>query len=121
MATEARRSSTSASPRCWNLVSLTRTGTTIGSAGFKAPEQFSGQADPAADIFAWAVTLAYAASGQPFGTGPIAAVVYRILHDRRHRRPGRPRRGPPAVLTSPDGGATWHLASVHGSGGSPAP
>ena len=62
-------------------VSLTRTGTTIGSVGFMAPEQVKGQAGPAADIFAWAVTVAYAASGQPpFGTGPTDAVVYRILH-----------------------------------------
>jgi len=64
-----------------DAVSLTRTGTTIGSAGFMAPEQFTGQAGPAADVFAWAVTVAYAASGQPpFGAGPTDAVVYRILH-----------------------------------------
>ena len=63
-------------------VSLTRTGMTIGSVGYMAPEQFSGQAGPAADIFAWAVTMAYAATGQPpFGTGTTDAVVmYRILH-----------------------------------------
>ena len=64
-----------------DAVSLTRTGTTIGSAGFMAPEQFMGQAGPAADVFAWAVTIGYAASGQPpFGAGPTDAVVYRILH-----------------------------------------
>ncbi len=62
-------------------VSLTRTGTTIGSVAFMAPEQFSGKVGPAADIFAWAVTVAYAASGQPpFGTGPTGAVAYRIMH-----------------------------------------
>jgi serine/threonine protein kinase len=62
-------------------VSLTRTGMTIGSVGYMAPEQVTGQAGPAADIFAWAVTVAYAASGQPpFGTGETDAVVYRILH-----------------------------------------
>ncbi len=60
---------------------LTRTGTTIGTTGYMAPEQVAGQAGPAADIFAWAVTLTFAASGQPpFGTGPTDAVVYRILH-----------------------------------------
>ncbi len=62
-------------------VSLTQTGMTVGSAGFMAPEQVMGQAGPAADIFAWAVTIAYAASGRPpFGTGATDAVVYRILH-----------------------------------------
>ena len=62
-------------------VSLTRAGTTVGSAAFMAPEQISGHAGPAADIFAWAVTVAYAASGQlPFGAAPTAAVQYRILN-----------------------------------------
>ena len=42
----------------------------FGSVGYLAPEQVMGQAGPAADIFACAVTVAYAASGQPpFGTG----------------------------------------------------
>ena len=61
--------------------SLTRTGAAIGSAGYMAPEQVAGQAGPAADIFAWGVTVAYAASGRPpFGTGETDGVVYRILH-----------------------------------------
>ena len=51
--------------RVLDSVSLTRTGMTIGSVGYTAPEQVWGQAGPAADIFAWAVTVAYAASGQP--------------------------------------------------------
>jgi Protein kinase domain len=64
-------------------VSLTRTGATIGSVGYMAPEQVTGQVGPAADIFSWAVTVAYAASGQPpFGTGTTDAVVYRILHSQ---------------------------------------
>ena len=67
--------------RVLDSVSLTRTGMTIGSVGYTAPEQVTGQAGPAADIFAWAVTVAYAASGQPpFGTGATDAVMYRILH-----------------------------------------
>ncbi|HUB21858.1 MAG TPA: serine/threonine-protein kinase [Streptosporangiaceae bacterium] len=65
-------------------VSLTRAGTTIGSAGFMAPEQIEGHAGQAADVFAWAVTVAYAASGQPpFGTGSTDAIIYRI----RNREP----------------------------------
>jgi eukaryotic-like serine/threonine-protein kinase len=60
---------------------VTRTGVTVGSAGFMAPEQIMGNAGPKADIFAWALTIAYAASGHPpFGTGPTDAVLYRILH-----------------------------------------
>ena len=62
-------------------VALTQAGVTVGSAGFMAPEQVMGHAGPAADIFAWAVTVAYAASGRPpFGTGPTDAILYRILH-----------------------------------------
>jgi hypothetical protein len=62
-------------------VSLTGTGRTVGSTGFMAPEQILGKAGPAADIFSWALTIAYAASGRlPFGTGPTDAVMYRVLH-----------------------------------------
>jgi Protein kinase domain len=60
-------------------VPLTRAGTAIGSAGFMAPEQIEGHAGQAADIFAWGVTVAYAASGQPpFGTGSTEAIIYRM-------------------------------------------
>jgi Protein kinase domain len=64
-----------------DATSVTRTGMMVGSAGFMAPEQVTGQAGQAADIFAWAVTLTYAASGQmPFGTGSVDAILYRVLH-----------------------------------------
>ena len=64
-----------------DTTSLTRTGITVGSAGFMAPEQVTGRAGTAADIFTWAVTVAYAASGQsPFGTGAPDAILYRIMH-----------------------------------------
>jgi len=53
----------------------------VGSAGFMAPEQISGRPGPAADIFVWGVTVAYAATGQPpFGTGDTHAVLYRVMH-----------------------------------------
>jgi hypothetical protein len=53
----------------------------VGSPGFMAPEQVTGRAGQPADIFAWAVTLTYAASGEmPFGTGSSDAILYRILH-----------------------------------------
>jgi serine/threonine protein kinase len=60
---------------------VTRTGMTIGSAGYMAPEQIMGRAVPASDIFSWAVTIAYAASGQPpFGSGTSDVILYRILN-----------------------------------------
>jgi eukaryotic-like serine/threonine-protein kinase len=61
---------------------VTKAGFTVGSAGFMAPEQIMGRAGPAADVFSWAVTIAYAASGRsPFGTGTTETILYRILHD----------------------------------------
>ena len=64
-----------------DTTSLTKTGITVGSAGFMAPEQVMGKAGTAADIFTWAVTVAYAASGQsPFGTGTSDVILYRIVH-----------------------------------------
>ena len=65
-----------------DTTSLTRTGITVGSAGFMAPEQITGRAGTAADIFTWAVTVAFAAGGEtPFGTGPSDAIMYRIMHE----------------------------------------
>ena len=64
-----------------DTTSLTRTGIMVGSAGFMAPEQVTGRAGTAADIFTWAVTVAFAASGQsPFGTGASDVILYRIMH-----------------------------------------
>ena len=60
---------------------VTRTGMTIGSAGYMAPAQIMGRAVTASDIFSWAVTIAYAAGGQsPFGSGTSDVIMYRILH-----------------------------------------
>ena len=65
-----------------DATAVTRTGMMVGSPGYMAPEQITGQAGPPADVFSWGLTVAYAASGQlPFGTGPTDAVIYRILHD----------------------------------------
>src|SRR6201985_4010555 len=47
-----------------DTTSLTRTGITVGSAGFMAPEQITGRAGTAADIFTWAVAGALAARGE---------------------------------------------------------
>jgi eukaryotic-like serine/threonine-protein kinase len=65
-----------------DATSLTRPGVTIGSTGFQAPEQITaGRSGTPADIFAWGVTIVYAASGQPpFGTGTPESIMFRILH-----------------------------------------
>jgi serine/threonine protein kinase len=65
-----------------DATALTRPGVTIGSIGFQAPEQITGgPAGPAIDIFAWGVTVVYAASGQPpFGTGTPESIMFRILN-----------------------------------------
>ena len=61
----------------------TSVGTVLGTAAYMAPEQVRGeQIGPAADMFAWASTMAFAATGNPpFGTGGGVEVMYRILHD----------------------------------------
>jgi len=65
-----------------DATSMTKTGMMVGSAGFMAPEQVSGRPGPAADIFVWGVTVAYAATGQPpFGIGDTHAVLYRVMHN----------------------------------------
>jgi serine/threonine protein kinase len=64
-----------------DATALTRTGINIGSPGFMAPEQITGTAGAPADVFSWALTVAFAATGRPpFGTGPTDAVLYRVLH-----------------------------------------
>jgi serine/threonine protein kinase len=60
---------------------VTKTGMMIGSLGFMAPEQISGHPGPEADIFAWGVTVAYAATGRsPFGAGNSHSILYRIMY-----------------------------------------
>lgn len=61
---------------------VTASGAVVGTPGYLAPEVLEGrEAGPAADVFSWAATLAFAATGrQPYGTGPAAAVAYRVVH-----------------------------------------
>jgi serine/threonine protein kinase len=64
-----------------DTTAVTKTGMMIGSMGFMAPEQISGHPGPEADIFAWGVTVAYAATGRsPFGAGNTHSVLYRIMY-----------------------------------------
>ena len=65
-----------------DTTAMTQTGMMIGSMGFMAPEQISGRPGPEADIFAWGVTVAYAATGRsPFGAGNTPhAILYQIMY-----------------------------------------
>ncbi|MFI6520161.1 serine/threonine-protein kinase [Spirillospora sp. NPDC050679] len=63
---------------------LTLTGTAIGTPGYLAPEILDGdRATPASDVFSWAATVVFAATGRsPFGSGPPEAVFSRVLRGR---------------------------------------
>lgn len=58
---------------------LTQTGWLLGTPGYLAPEILYGdEATPAADVHAWAATVAYAATGRsPYGRGPAMAIMDR--------------------------------------------
>ncbi|MFI9640027.1 protein kinase [Micromonospora sp. NPDC051925] len=64
-------------------VTETMTSRIMGTAPYMAPERFRDDAvGPASDVFAWAGTIAFAAGGSPpFGTGAVAVVMHRVLHD----------------------------------------
>lgn len=55
----------------------------IGTPSYVAPEQLAGRRPTSAvDIFAWAVTMIYAASGQlAFGADSVPAVMHRIMYE----------------------------------------
>ncbi|MEU9062632.1 serine/threonine-protein kinase, partial [Streptomyces sp. NPDC048430] len=62
---------------------LTTTSRMIGSPAFMSPEHVagSGRVVPASDVFCLASVLCFAATGRdPFGDGPVAAVLYRVKY-----------------------------------------
>jgi len=61
---------------------LTQTGVVMGSPGFLSPEQAQGAAvGPPGDVFSLGLVLTFAASGEgPFGAGPMAALLYRVVN-----------------------------------------
>jgi hypothetical protein len=60
---------------------LARGGLVVGTPSFMSPEQAAGQAvGPLSDVFSLGTVLAFAATGRkPFGTGPAAAVLERVV------------------------------------------
>ncbi|MFD3522151.1 protein kinase [Streptomyces sp. NPDC058653] len=63
---------------------MTEAGDIIGTPGFIAPEQITGDAPVtvAADVFALGAVLAFAATGRnPFGDGTVAILLYRAVHE----------------------------------------
>jgi serine/threonine protein kinase len=69
--------------RAAEATSVTHAGLVIGSPGFLSPEQAQGHdVGPPTDVFSLGAVLAFAATGEPpFGEGPTAALVYRVVHD----------------------------------------
>lgn len=60
---------------------LTRTGSVLGSTGWLAPEQLTGDpVSPATDVHAWGLCVLFAATGmQPFGGDTASTAMYRVL------------------------------------------
>lgn len=60
---------------------LTTTGSVVGSTGWLAPEQVTGDpVTPATDVHAWALCVLFAATGEPpFGADSATASLYRVL------------------------------------------
>ncbi|GAA3729040.1 putative Ser/Thr protein kinase [Spinactinospora alkalitolerans] len=65
---------------------ITQTGSIVGTPAYMAPEQVRGrEVTAAADVFAWAGVMAFAAGGtSPFQGETLAAVIDRVLHDPPH-------------------------------------
>jgi serine/threonine protein kinase len=61
---------------------VTATGMVVGTPGYLAPEQLTGQPlQPGVDIFAWAATMVFAATGQsPFDADTLPVIIHRILN-----------------------------------------
>lgn len=64
-----------------DATAITRPGTTIGSAGWIAPEVLQGRpATPSTDLWGWAAVVVFAANGTgPHGEGPPDALAWRTL------------------------------------------
>ncbi|MDO5710333.1 MAG: protein kinase [Micrococcales bacterium] len=72
---------------------LTHTGLVMGTPGYLSPELLDGDpVDESTDWWAWAATLAFAATGRPpFGSGPVDAVLHRVYRGEADLRGVDPR------------------------------
>jgi hypothetical protein len=63
---------------------LTRLGQVVGTPGYMGPELIEGAVPgPAADVYGWAATVTFAASGRsPYGSGSLNSVLARIAAGR---------------------------------------
>ena len=62
-------------------VAATQTGGIVGTPSYMAPEQFSGHAGAAADVFAWGCVMVFASSGRPpFNGRDMPVLINQILH-----------------------------------------
>ncbi|WP_229871667.1 protein kinase domain-containing protein [Streptomyces longisporoflavus] len=67
--------------RVQSATTMTRSGLLVGTPGFMSPEHVAGgrHVVAASDVFCLASVLTYAVTGRdPFGDGPMAAVLYRV-------------------------------------------
>lgn len=69
--------------RAADVSAVTRTGIRVGSPQFMAPEHVMNEClTAAADVFAYGALAVFAATGAtPFGDGPDAAVLYRVVNE----------------------------------------
>ncbi|MEU7897346.1 serine/threonine-protein kinase [Nonomuraea sp. NPDC049152] len=81
MATDGPRIIDFGIARVLDTTSTTASGV-IGTPAYMAPEQFEGKRiSSATDMFGWAATLVFAATGAPpFGSGSPVAILNRVLH-----------------------------------------
>lgn len=67
-----------------NQSGVTATGMVVGTPGYLAPEQLSGEPlTPSVDIFAWGATMVFAATGRsPFEADTLPVIINRILNEQ---------------------------------------